>query len=183
MIALADVKTEDLIAGMSDEQKTALSAALAPPAPGASAKGGKNGNGAQPGNDPEDPDAEGGGDGDEDDKKMKKAKAAGVAEGQKAAAARVAAVAASEHFDGREKAAMKLLGSEKFVNASAEDVIGLLAELPKGAEGDAGMLDALRARHNPNLGTETDQASAEAAKANNHGWADIHAEVRARRGL
>lgn len=175
-IALADVKTEDLIASMSDEMKASLAAALVPEAPDASAKAAKKGKGDNP--DPEKDPNEVEPDDDEDDKNMK---AAAFAAGQKASSERVAAVAASEHFEGREKAAMKLLGSDKLLGASAEDVIGLLADMPKGSEATAEMLAALRGP-NPNLGNEGGDTGASNASGD-HGWGKAHARASALYGL
>lgn len=53
----------------------------------------------------------------------------GVSKGAKAANERFSAVLASEHYAGREKLAHKLLDN---FSLSAEDVIGALAEAPKG---------------------------------------------------
>ncbi len=53
------------------------------------------------------------------------------AEGFKAASDRLSAVMASEHYAGREAAAGKLLTKAALFSASADDIVDLLADMPK----------------------------------------------------
>lgn len=117
----------------------------------------------------------------------KAGQAAALADATRKANERVGTVVASEHYVGREKLAANLLKSEM----SAEAIVGALAEAPlasKADDGDGGnnadeadrqlMREQLN-RNNPDLGNE-DEGEKDAnakAKADNHGWAKIHAEI------
>lgn len=99
-------------------------------------------------------------------------------------AARFHAVLGSEHYKGREGFAAKLLKNDKL---SAEEINGMLADAPAAAAaapaGDDAkererVLGALDKGQPEDLGT-----GGELKPEANHGWADIHAEVRASRGL
>lgn len=154
-VALADVSAADLMASMSDEQKTELAAALAPPkaeeapkgesAPGGkaeekpAAKGEEEGKGAAAKGDAADPDH------------------VQYGHGFVAACERTRTVAASKEFVGRESAGVELLGNAKL---SADEVISTLAALPKGG---SDMLAGLKSK-NPDLGAggETDSGSSKA---------------------
>lgn len=59
------------------------------------------------------------------------AKKEGHEAGFKAATDRFSAVMASEHYAGREAAAGKLLTKASLFNASADDIVDLLADMPK----------------------------------------------------
>lgn len=59
------------------------------------------------------------------------AKKEGHADGFKAANARISTVFASDEAKGREASAVKLLTKESMAGASAEDVVEILAEMPK----------------------------------------------------
>lgn len=133
---LAEMSNDELLAGLSDEQKTALAASLAP----AAVAGGT----------PE-PEAEAEDDGDDaemGDGKKKKAK-----DGEeeymgddkaKAATDRAIAVMSSEHFAGREAQATKLLGNDKL---SADEIVSLLANMKPSAsvDGEAAALAEMQA--------------------------------------
>ncbi|PZU59823.1 MAG: hypothetical protein DI547_04930 [Sphingobium sp.] len=120
---------------------------------------------------------------------------AGQKAAQDAERKRFATVTASEHYAGREKMAARLLNTDM----SAEDIVATLADAPApnasaspskpdattqaAAEEESDkklMRDKLQAK-NPDLGDDDEQDEAAKAKANNHGWDKIHAEVDARR--
>ena len=176
-LALADMKIEDILAGMSDDQRIALAATLVP---SAAAKDGK----------PMDADAaDANDDADEDDagmtpeeKAKKKEKMAAdevtaEARGFAAATTRAAAVMSSEHFEGRAAQAVKLLGNAKL---SADEITAMLADMPDGT--GASMLDAIRSK-NPDLGTGSDAHVGAPAAGANHGWAAIQASAAKRYGF
>lgn len=175
-LAIADMKIDDILAGMSDDQRTALAATLVP---GAAAKDGKPKD-ADAGDDADDDDA---GMSDEEKAKKKEKMAAdetaAEARGFAAATARAVAVMSSEHFEGRAAHAVKLLGNAKL---DANEIVTMLADMPDGT--GASMLDAIRGK-NPNLGTgaDADNGGTPAAAANNHGWAAIHAKTAKQFGL
>lgn len=170
-LAIANMKTEDILASLSDDQRTALAATLVPAAPAAAAAA-----------DPAEPDE------DEaamtpDEKAKKKEKMAAdqrdaEARGFAAATARAVAVMSSDHFEGRATHAIKLLGNAKL---SADEINAMLADMPDGT--GASMLDAIRG-NNPNLGTGggADASTSAPAGQANHGWGSIHASVAARYG-
>lgn len=113
---------EELLAQMTDEQKTALAASLAPA--------------ANAGEAPK-PEADATDDEDEDDLEMgeKKSKEKEYAADDKAKAAtdRALAVMSSEHFAGREAQAKTLLANDKL---SADEIITMLADLKPAASAD-----------------------------------------------
>jgi hypothetical protein len=172
VLTLPEMSTEELLAQMTDDQKTALAASLNPAAAGDMPK--KTG-------DYEDEDEM------EDGNKKPKSKDKkddenmdDKASAAKAATDRSLAVMASEHFAGREKLAATLLGS----SMSSDEIITALAAAPKGTSADADPdSDEDKARANlrkelaanqPGLtGNDGDDLTAEA----NYGWADIHAEI------
>lgn len=92
---------------------------------------------------------------------------------------RWATVLGHENANGRISAAVRLL--EK-TDMAAADVIDTLAGLGASNAADEGgnaqMLDALRAAGNPDV----DNGGGQAKTAANHGWDDVHAEIRERRG-
>lgn len=99
-----------------------------------------------------------------------------AAEASAAQHTRLTAVLASEEFKGRETLAATLLGNAEL---SADSVIAALKSAPKpvAADGDdaefrAKMLAALE-NQGEDIGSGGD-----APKAANHGWDDIHAEIR-----
>lgn len=154
-IAFADLKPDQIVAAMSDEQKAAVTATLAPKAedePADKDKGKKK-------KMPEDMEKDGANAADPDHAQYGHGFAAGIA--------RMNAVFASEHFEGRAAAAAKLLGNAKL---SADEITGMLADLPKG-DGGADMLATLRG-NNPNLGNadQGDGGVATTNAADNHGW-------------
>lgn len=177
-LAIADMKLDDILAQMSDDQRTALAATLVP---GAAAKDGKPKD-ADAGDDADKDDA-----GMTDDEKAAKKKdkmadseteAAAEARGFAAATARAVAVMSSEHFEGRAAQAVKLLGNAKL---DANEIVTMLADMPDGT--GASMLDAIRGK-NPDLGTGSDANGGGApATAANHGWAAIHAKTAKQYGL
>jgi len=120
---VSKLTAEELLAQMSDEQKTALAASLAPaPAPAAAAAASEApAAGAE--------DDEDGDDLEMGDKKKAKKKDGDEYMGDdkaKAAVDRVLAVASCEHFAANKAAATVLLANDKL---SADEIIGLLAAL------------------------------------------------------
>lgn len=119
----------------------------------------------------------------------------GTDAGFKAANDRMNKVFASEHYAGREALAAKMLGKPSM---SAEDIIDLLADTPKAATatglteeqqreaaeaaGRETMKIAIDETANSSVDASGGDKNADAkAKATNHGWDKIHAEVDARR--
>lgn len=99
-----------------------------------------------------------------------------------AANTRWSTVLGAEQAKGREATARALLSKTEM---SAEDIIATLTDIPVAAasgdegEGAAAVLAAITAAGNADLGAEGGDPPAVA----NHGWNDIHAEVRERRGV
>lgn len=129
---------------------------------------------------------------DTESKDYKAGATAGADAARKAANERFNTVIASEHYAGREKLAAELLKSEmsadQITGALAAAPVAVKAEEPNGKADDADekdrqlMRDRLQGK-NPDLGND-DEPDAEAkAKAENHGWDKIHAEVEERRKL
>lgn len=194
-VALSALATTDILAGLSDEQKADLRAQLGAAPPPAPAPGAKAGDMEPDGSDPNEPG--------EDEKcskcsePMKDGKCQKCAPDSNASAAasdpiaqaraevhsRYSAVMSSEHYQGREALAAKMLANDKL---SADDIIGMLAAAAPGAAGNdadatagAAMLAAMKSFSNP----DTSHAGGGAPKAEaNHGWDNIHAEIRERRG-
>lgn len=186
VLAIAELPTSDLLAELSDEQKAELSAALAAPAPEAAA-------GMKP------KDAECGDDGDEDDatgetdpeeepgmKKKGKADAEPAADASDRVKAVAAAVANDDTCKGKADLALQMLADDDFAQLSASAMVKLLGKAPAttshGSDEDGGkaMLAAIRAAGNASLGNADDSAAPQAEA--NHGWDNIHAEIRERRG-
>jgi hypothetical protein len=129
---VSKLTTDELLAEMTDDQKAAIAASLAPAANAAAPA-------ANAGNTPK-PDAEA--EDDEDDAEMmdkkKKSKKDGEEEYMdddkaKAATDRAIAVMSSEHFAGREAQAKTLLANDKL---SADEIITILADLKPAAPAD-----------------------------------------------
>lgn len=86
--------------------------------------------------------------------------AAADADAANAERSRVAAVFASEHAKGREAHAARMLQTAM----SADEIIGLLADLPK-ADAAGEVLRTLASQQNPNLGAGTETTSNEDAQS------------------
>lgn len=71
------------------------------------------------------------------------------------AADRVAKVFASEHSQGRERQAAKLLANDKL---SVEEITDLLADMPKGGSANGSMLERLAEQPNPEIKTGSEAA-------------------------
>lgn len=173
---VSKLTTEELLAEMTDEQKTAIAASLNPAASAA------------------DPAKKCSDDEDEDDmeteddgtKKPKSKKKDDEYMDDKASAAKAAtdrslAVMASEHFAGREKLAATLLANDKL---SADEIVGILAasgtvasEDDADAKARADMRAKIAAEQPGELG---DDDTPEAGAFTD--WAVIHAEVAKDRG-
>ena len=170
--SVSKMTTAELLAEMSEEQKTELAASLAPVA--------KAGDKPAPGAEAED---------DDDDAEMmdkkKKSKKDGDEEYMgddkaKAATDRAIAVMSSEHFAGREAQATKLLGNDKL---SADEIVSLLADMTPAASGDAeaAARDAMKAALSDNkpTGIEANDGGSKATPASeaNAVWAFATAKV------
>lgn len=189
--SIASILSDEQIAGLTDEQRAELAAKLgaaaAPAAPTPPA------NAAHPEPDSVEPD------GDPDDSKcskcggpMNKGKCAKCAPdssadaGAEARDPRVAAVAAAVATDdackGKADMALAMLADPDFNDLSASAMVKVLARAPATeANGDAAdgkaMLELMRQGASVNLGND---GAAKPAAEENHGWAKIHEELRAR---
>lgn len=178
VLTLPEMSAEDLLAHMSDDQKTAIAAALAPtptPAPAASAS-----------DDEDEDDMETEGDGEKKPKSKKKGTNMNDKESSaNAGTQRALAVMASEHFAGREKLAATLLANEKL---SADEITNILAAsnpaaaTPSSDDDDAKARADMRAKIAAEQPGELgdDDASVTASAAAD--WDAIHAEVAKDRG-
>lgn len=169
---IGELSAEDLLKGISAETRVALAASLAAEAP-------KPGAGAAADAAPAAPAAAA--------EESKPEPAAPAAEqsadfkaGTAAANARFATVFASEHAKGREARAAKMLTT----SMSADEICGLLADEPKpdANAGDADRTALLAALGGGNADLGNGDADVPDGKANNYGWADIHAEIRGELG-
>lgn len=192
VLAIGEMSVADVLAGMSDEQKAELFAQAPKPAVASS----------DPEPDPSDPSEPGEGEKcSKCSEPMKDGKCSKCAPDSKADAnasdevtkaraeerARFNAVMSSEHYKGRESLAAKMLANEKL---SADEIIGLLADAAPAAQGSddaaagAAMLAVMKAAGNPDTSNASGNANnpSQPKQEANHGWADIHAEIAARRG-
>lgn len=167
---VSKMSTEELLANLSDEQKTALAASLAPSA------------------DAKEHDDEEMGDYDKKDKSKKKAgdkdkdymgddeADADADASADDGTARAVAVMSSEHFAGREKLAADLLGNKKL---SADEIVSILASSAQ-ADPEAAARDEMRAALEANKGSNieaNDRAPADKAAAAANIWANATARV------
>lgn len=164
---------EELLAQMTDEQKTALAASLAP---------------TSPANASDAPAAGASDDEDEDDLEMKKKDKAKKKDGDeymgddkaKAATDRAIAVMSSEHFAGREAQAKTLLANDKL---SADEIITILADLnpaaPADPEADARAEMQAALKNNAPSGIEANDGGSKATPATKAAdvWAAATAKV------
>lgn len=187
VVAIAEMTADDLIAQMTDEQRAAMAATLAPKAGadatagGAPAKPAKEGEGEQ-GEDGADGEASDAGD-KPNKNKGSEASAAAIAkaraEGFRAGSARAAEVIGHDSFSAA--AAVKLLGNAKLDAMSADEIGELMGEQP-----DAGareMLGALRGDKTPPLGSggNADDGKGKADVA--AGWGKATAKMAQRFGF
>lgn len=201
VVALAEMSIEDIMAGLSDDQKASLQAAAAPVMNTANAAG-------DPEPDPNDPNEPGEGekcskcsepmkDGKcqkcSPDSSASASAADGVALQSNASIhervkAVATAVASDESCKGKADLALAMLADDDFASLSASGIVKLLGKASTSgsqandpdAVAGAAMLDAMKAFGNANTGTSS--ASATPQKAENHGWSTIHADIRERRG-
>lgn len=180
VLTLPEMSAEELLAQMTDDQRTALAASLNP-----AANAGDMPKKASDDEDEDDMETE-----DDGTKKPKSKKKDDEYMDDKAAAAKAAtdrslAVMASDHFAGREKLAATLLAS----SMSADEIITALAAAPKGpASGvDADDADDAKARADMRAKLSADQPgelgdddTPDAGAFTD--WASIHAEVAKDRG-
>lgn len=184
VIALAEMSVDDIIASLSDETKTALAAKLSPEANAATpAAAGdmppKKKDGASEDGDEDDMDGEG----DPPAKKSKAQAAISNASAHERIKAVAAAVATDENCKGKAAMALDLLADDEFVGLSASGIVKMVA---KGSAADAGDPDAAaRAHMRERLAAQQPETTADNGDAPkpaaNHGWDDIHAELRERR--
>lgn len=198
VLALAEMSTEDLIAGLSDEQRAGLSAALTPPAPSAGATDDNDSDDGEPGDMCSECKAPM-----KDGKCEKCGPKSGEANGDEAGAGAAAAAGAALKADARVKAvaaavaadgpckgkadvALSILADDEFADLSAAAVIKMVGMSGGAADasGDeeaaarAAMQSALGNNRNSSIEAGGNKPSQDA----NHGWEKIHAEVRARHG-
>lgn len=159
-VALADLSADDLVSAMSDEQKTAVAAALAPPKAEEPAK-------TEPEKEPEAMLGEKAGAPASSSPKADAADPAHpqFAHGFDASTARMAAVFASEHFAGREALAADMLGMDRAT--SAEKIVATLAKAPKGGGSD--MLAGLKG-NNPDLGAGAEAKGSDSSADAKASW-------------
>lgn len=180
VLALAEMSTEDLLAGLSDEQKAGLSASLAagnPPAAAASEVGDEDDLGGdkgancasckEPMKDGKCAKCEGGADAQASDP---------VAAARAEERNRFTAVMSSEHYKGREQAASAMLANDKL---SADEIITVLAASvtsPASAnDGDdaarAAMREAIESNQNSNIDAANGGANTSSADESAKAWA------------
>ncbi len=172
---VSKLSNDELLAAMSDEQKAAIAAALAPVANAAAETPA--------------PTAAAGDDEDEDDtpmgdkKKSKDKEKEYMSESEaaaKGATDRALAVMSSEHFAGNQAAATKLLAKEQL---SADEIIGLLADLNPPAANAADPEDAARAEMQAALKAagksevEANNGGTTAASASSNIWEKTYAKL------
>lgn len=124
VIAIAEMSADDLLAQMTDEQKTALSASIAPPAPKADVK---------PGDDQPDDAKEA------EAKKGKEADASAASAADPRVKVVAAAVASDDACKGKADLALLMLADDDYATLSAAGIVKLLGKSTIGAEasGDA----------------------------------------------
>lgn len=194
VVAIAEMSASDILAAMSEEQRAELSASLSPPSPADSAANSASGDNET--------------DSDPDDGKcgkcmepMKDGKCAKCEEASADSAASAhgnasaadpriksvaTAVAADGPCKGKADVALAILADDSFAGLSADAVIKMVgmsgvtmnASDPESEERGA-MLTALKGMGNANTGNA---GGGQVQQVANHGWNDIHAEIRERRG-
>lgn len=168
VIALSEMATDDILAGLNDDQKAQLGAKLTPAAAAMP---------ATPGDEPDDPTDPVD---NEDEEEMKNGKPMNDCKAS-AAHDRIKAVAASDAAKSNPAAALAILADDDYADLNAAAVVkmvGLAGAPSASSDDDIGrQMLANMASTNPDLGNGNDQPLQEA----NHGWDDIHAEIRARR--
>lgn len=157
--AVAAMSGDELKAMLSEEQKAALAPAPEAPPAASGADDAKPKKKGKPENCNEDEDED---------------------EGAPMAADRSTIVFASEHCKGRERLAADCIAS--FAKASGDEIVAFLAKQPMpdadaSGEGNQELADIIR-HNSANLGAGGDAVAPEA----NHGWDDVHKEVREMRG-
>lgn len=164
VVAIAEMQTDDLLAEMTDEQKAAIAATLAPTAAAsaeAEMKPGKE-NCSEDGDDDDE-----GGDTDPKEKMSKKSKGSEASADASASTDRVKAVAAAVATDpnckGKAELALSMLADDDFAGLNASGLVKLLGKTPAttsasaAADADAdaaaraAMLDEINATGNSNI--------------------------------
>jgi hypothetical protein len=177
VVAIAEMQSKDILANLSDEQRAELAAELAPQAAQPPAQGASEA--------PEKEDKSG------DAMCEDGAEAGTSADANASASSRVkavaAAVASDENCKGKADIALAMLADDDFAYLSASAIIKLVGKTnaPSASGDDAengsrAMMDAIKAQQNANLGSNGEIT--EPVQAANHGWNEIHASIRERRG-
>lgn len=168
VVALAEMSTEDLIAGLSDDQRSGLAAALAPTAQPVASNAADHGepDKMEPDDDEDDQNCEG------------KKKPACDEDGAKAASERIKAVAAAVESDpackGKASLALSMLADDDYAGLSASGLVKLLGKPASGTgsyeDGEAGaraeMKQALAATSNSAIDAVTTTKQGAGAEAN-----------------
>lgn len=190
VVAIAEMQATDILANLTEEQRTELAASLAPQAAQPPASGASDA--PEPENEPDDSKCSKCSEAKKDGKCAKcdaeaNASASVGASANDRVKAVAAAVASDENCKGKADIALAMLADDDFADLSASAIIKLVgktaAPTASGDDGENGskaMMDAIKAQQNANLSTNGEVT--EPAKAANHGWNDIHAEMRERRG-
>lgn len=191
VVAIAEMQATDILANLTDEQRTELAASLAPQAaqpPASSAS-----DTPDPKDEPDDSKCSKCSEAKKDGKCAKcdaeanaNASAGASASANDRVKAVAAAVASDESCKGKADIALAMLADDDFADLSASAIIKLVgktnAPTASGDDGENGskaMMDAIKAQQNANLGSSAE--SHVATPVANHGWNDIHAEIRDRR--
>lgn len=193
VVAIAEMQSKDILANLSDEQRAELAAELAPQAAQPPAQGASDA--PEKEEQPDDSMCAKCSEAKKDGKcaKCEDEPEAGAGAGAGASAndrvkAVAAAVASDDSCKGKADIALAMLADDDFAGLSASAIIKLVGKTnaPTASGDDAengskAMMDAIKAQQNANLGASGDIT--EPVQAANHGWNDIHAEVRERRGV
>lgn len=181
VIAIAEMQPADILAELSDEQKAALSASLAPPAsatasPAAAMPEKKEGC--------EDED-EDGDQAEDKDKPGKKPMASAEPEDRVKVVA--AAVATDAACKGKAALALSMLADDDYAGLSGAAMVKLIGKAPVETAAAADPEDAARADLRRNLAAEQAASTADQGgdgqlhAEDNHGWSAIHSDLRQRR--
>ncbi len=190
VIAIAEMQTDDLLAQMTDEQKAALAATLAPKAD-ASANAEMKPGDKKCSEDADDDDK--GGDSDPEDKMEGKDGASANASTDRVKAV-AAAVATDPNCKGKAELALAILADDDFAGLNASGLVKLLGKTPAttsasaaaGVDAEAAARAEMKAAINEtgNSNIDAGNGGASAAKPNHSaGWARATARVNAQRGF
>lgn len=190
VVAIAEMQATDILANLTDEQRTELAASLAPQAaqpPASSAS-----DTPDPKDEPDDSKCSKCSEAKKDGKCAKcedepEAGANANASANDRVKVVAAAVASDENCKGKADIALAMLADDDFAGLSASAIIKLVgktnAPTASGDDAESGskaMMDAIKAQQNANLGANGDVT--EAPKQTNHGWASAAQKINKRLG-